>query len=177
MWTNNLNKFIQKSILSLFVIGVSVSGYCYATEPVVETNAITLLESVRQNYYAQERLMSLKNNNTVNINKNGPAKMWLKKVTSSEVNMVTNRITSEQQDAVEINGKKYFANGKEYAFNLQENASVRFSVDPLTNVIIDKADAVTYSDASGRVLYFESDKSFERFLAMASSETLHGYSK
>ena len=67
MWTNNLNKFIQKSILSLFVIGVSVSGYCYATEPVVETNAITLLESVRQNYYAQERLMSLKKRDKIDF--------------------------------------------------------------------------------------------------------------
>ena len=177
MRTNNLNKFIQKSISTLFVIGLSVGGYCYATEPAVETNAITLLESVRQNYYAQERLMSLRNNYTVNINKNVPAKMWLKKVDASEVNMVTNRFTGEQQDAVEINGKKYFANGKEYAVNLQENSSVRFSVDPLTNIIIDKADAVTYSDASGRVLYFESNMSFERFLGLASSGTLYGYSK
>ena len=177
MKTINLKGFIQKTILTSFVISVSFAGYSYAAEDAFETNTVQLLESVRQNYYANERLVSLKNNNTVSINKNVPAKMWLKKVKASEVNMVTNRFTGEQQDAVHINGKRYFANGKEYAFNLQNNSSVRFSIDPLTNRTIDKADAVTYSDASGRILYFESDMSFDRFLGLASSDTLYGYSK
>ena len=177
MKTINLKGFIQKTILTSFVISVSFAGYSYAAEDAFETNTVQLLESVRQNYYAHERLVSLKNNYAVNINKNVPAKMWLKKVNTSEVNMVTNRFSGEQQDAVIINNKHYFANGKEYAFNLQENSSLLYSIDPLTNMIIDKADAVTYSDALGRILYFESEMSFERFLGLANSETLYGYSK
>ncbi|HZX48887.1 MAG TPA: hypothetical protein VFF47_06705 [Nitrospirota bacterium] len=177
MKTINFKRFIQKTILTTFIISVCFVGNSYAEQDVFESNAIRLLESVRQNYYAYERLVSLKNNYAVNINKNVPAKMWLKKVNASEVNMVTNRFTGEQQNAVIINNKHYFANGKEYAFNLQDNSSLLYSIDPLTNMTIDKADAVTYSDASGRVLYFESDMTFERFLGLANTETLYGYSK
>ena len=154
MKTINFKRFIQKTILTTFVMSVCFVGNSYAEQDVFESNAIRLLESVRQNYYAHELLVSLKNNYAVNINKNVPAKMWLKKVNTSEVNMVTNRFSGEQQDAVIINNKQYFANGKEYAFNLQENSSLLYSIDPLSNMIIDKADAVTYSDALGRVLFF-----------------------
>lgn len=175
--TINVKGFISKTILTSLVISVCFVGNSYAADDVIASNAIRALESVRQNYYAYERLVSLKNNYSVNINKNVPAKMWLRKVDASEVNMVTNRFTGEHQDAIVINGKKYFTNGKEYVFNLQENSSLLYSIDPLTNRIVDKADAVTYSDALGRILYFESEMSFERFLGLANSETLYGFSK
>ena len=177
MRKNNLQAIIQKTVLSVFVITISFAGYSYAAEPEIDISDISLLESVRQNYYASERLESLRKNKTININKDVTANMWLKKVNTNEVNMVTNRFTGKQQDSVNINGKTYFADGVEYAFNLQENSSLRFSKDPVTNKVIDKADAVTYSDASGRILYFESDMTFERFVGMANSETLYGYSK
>jgi len=177
MRKNNLQAIIQKTVLSVFVITISFAGYSYAAEPEIDISDISLLESVRQNYYASERLESLRKNKTININKDVPANMWLKKVNANEVNMVTNRFTGEQQDAVSINGKTYFADGDEYAFNLKVDSSVRSAKDPVTNNAVDKADAVTYSDASGRVLYFESDMTFERFVGMANSETLYGYSK
>lgn len=177
MMNINFMNYLRKSIVLLLFICVSSASISYSAESMLMTNTVSLLESIRQNYYAHERLKSLMNNNTASINKDVPSKMWLKKVKASEVNMVSNRFTGEQQDAVIINGKKYYANGKEYAFNLKENPSIRFSVDPLTNITIDKADAVTYSDASGRIVYFESDLSSERFLSLANSETLYGYSK
>lgn len=175
--TINVRGFVSKAILTSLIISACFVGNSYAAEDVIASNAIRTLESVRQNYYANERLVSLKNNYAVNINKNAHAKMWLRKVDASKVNMVTNRFTSEHQDTIVINGNKYFTNGKEYVFNLQENSSLLYSVDPLTNRVVDKAIAVTYSDASGRILYFESDMSFERFLGLANSETLYGYSK
>lgn len=177
MRTKMLKRIIQNSVSSLFVITVSFAGYSYAAGPAVDISDTLLLETVRQNYYAHERLESLRQNKTTDINKDVPANMWLKKVKASEVNMVTNRFTGEQQDAVNINGKTYFADGVEYAFNLKVNSSVLIAKDPVTNKAVDKADAVTYSDASGRVLYFESDISFERFVGPANSETLYGYSK
>ena len=177
MRKNNLQTIIQKTVLSVFVITISFAGYSYAAEPEIDISDISLLESVRQNYYASERLESVRKNKTININKDVTANMWLKKVNANEVNMVTNRFTGEQQDAVSINGKTYFADGDEYAFNLKVDSSVRSAKDPVTNNAVDKADAVTYSDASGRVLYFESDMTFERFVGMENSETLYGYSK
>ena len=177
MRKGSINKFLQKLILALFFTGVFWGGYSYASGPAVESNAIPLLESVRQNYYAQVRLESLKNSNNVKINRDVPANLWLNKVKATEVNMVTNRFEAGPQVAIRINGKTYFANGEGYALNIQENPSVRFAKDPITNKIIDKADAVSYADASGRILYFESDMTFDRFVGLASSETLYGYSR
>ncbi|MCC6543493.1 MAG: hypothetical protein IT392_03200 [Nitrospirae bacterium] len=177
MKKNNFTSLIKKALIISAALSVCFVVNSYAAEDAIDSNAILVLESVRQNYYAHERLISLKNNYAVNINKNVPAKMWLNRVDSSEVNMVTNRFTGEQQDAVIINGKKYFASGKEYRFNLQENSSLLYSKDPLTSRVVDKADAVAYSDASGRILYFESNASFERFVELANSDALYGYSK
>lgn len=177
MRTVKLKRTIRKTILTSFILSVALAGYSYAAGPVSESNTISLLESVRQNYYANERLQSLRNTNLIRVKKEAPAKMWLKKVTSGEVNMVTNRYTGEQQNAIRVNDKTYFATGDGYALNMKNNSSVRFAKDPVTGKTIDKADAATYSDASGRILYFESEMSFERFLGLADSETLYGYSK
>ncbi len=172
----NLFRIIHKSILTSVAASLSLTVYSYAAGPAAVSSTISLLESVRQSYYANERLESLKNNNSINAIKEVPAEMWLKKVNSDEVNMVTNRYAGKQQSAIVIDGRTYYATGEGYAINLSGNQTVRFSRDPVTNEIIDKAGAVTYADASGRILYFESETTFESFIEMANSEDLYGYS-
>ncbi len=177
MRSNMLKRVFEKTIFFLVVIVLSFAGYGHAAESAIDVSTSSLLETVRQNYYAHERFESLMKNKSANIRKEVPATMWLKKVKPGEVNMVANRFTGEQQDAIHINGKTYFASGDGYALNLLQDSTVRYSKDPVTNKTVDKADAATYSDASGRILYFESDFSYDRFVGMANSETLYGYSK
>lgn len=167
---------------STLIAGASISGYSYAAEgekPADNTQAILILESVRQNYLAHVRLESLRAKSTMpSMNHAGnPANVWLKRVMPSEVNMVTNRYTQQAQSAVRMDGKVYYTSGEVYVMNLKENPSIRFAKDPISGRTIDKADADIYIDASGRALYFGTDDSFKSFIALAESETAFGYSK
>ena len=78
--------------------------------------------------------------------------------------------------SVAIDGKTYFGAGDAYASTLRMNAAARTAVDPSTSKKIDKASAVTFADASGRVFYFESESSYREFIGLATPETVYGYS-
>ncbi len=167
---------------STLAAGISLSGYSYGAEgakPADNTQAILILESVRQNYLAQVRLESLRMKNTMPAmsHADNPANVWLKRVMPSEVNMVTNRYTNQPQSAIRMNGKVYYTSGEPYIMTLKENPSIRFAKDPITGMAIDKAEAAIYIDASGRALYFSTDDSFKNFIALAESDTAFGYSK
>ena len=90
--------------------------------------------------------------------------------------MSTNTFAKTAQKEINLDGSKYFASGTGHEANLARNASARFAVDPLTNKKVNKASAATYADASGRVFYFESDESFNGFIALATPQTVYGYS-
>lgn len=139
--------------------------------------AIAKLEAAKGNYLASLRMEALQTGNPVPERMStGPASAWLKRVDSSEVNMATNTFEKKAQRSVTIDGKSYFTNGEASEFNLAENSSARFGVDPLTNKRVDKASAAAYADASGRVFYFESDATFQGFIALATPQTVYGYS-
>ncbi|HAO92988.1 MAG: hypothetical protein A2X99_06980 [Deltaproteobacteria bacterium GWB2_55_19] len=139
--------------------------------------AIAKLEAAKGNYLASLRMEALQTGNPVPERMStGPASAWLKKVASNEVNMATNTFEKKEQRSINIDGKSYFTNGEASEFNLAENSSARFGIDPLTNKRVDKASAAAYADASGRVFYFESDATFQGFIALATPQTVYGYS-
>ncbi len=167
---------------SILVAGISLSGYSYAAggaKTADNTQAILILESVRQNYLAHVRLESLRMKNTMPAmsHADNPANVWLKKVMPSEINMVTNRYTNQTQSATQMDGKVYYTSGEPYIMTLKENPSIRFATDPVSGRTIDKAEAEIYIDVSGRALYFSTDESFKNFIALAETGTAFGYSK
>lgn len=168
------------TITFLLIASICLPLYSYAAETggIEIDNRVVLLESVRQNYLASLRLEALKTGNIAPDNMmSGSAGNWLKRVNASEVNMVTNRRLKDGQDTVLIKGKAYHTSGESYVWTMQQNPSIRFAKDPFTGKTIDKADAVIFANASGKVLYFESEESYKGFIGLAVQETVFGYTK
>ena len=168
-------KAIVFSAIAAFAISAAPA---FAVEQASNLSTIAKLNSAKANYQASIRKEGLMTGNAVpqQVAK-GPASAWLSKVSPDEVNMVTNMFESKKQEAVQLAGKTYFTTGAVYAKNLAENATIRFAVDPVTNKKVDKAEAVIFADASGKAFYFESDESFKNFIAIATPQTVFGYSE
>ncbi len=171
---------MKRLMLSVGIVLIGFLGYSSASETnnmVVDNRAVLLLESVKQNYLASLRLEALKTGNSVPGRNqiNSPSDFWMKRVKAGDVNMVTNRYTRDPQTKVIMGGKIYYTSGESYAGTMQQNPSLRFTKDPVTNKTVDKAEAVIYIDASGRALYFESEDTYEKFVSLAEQETVYGY--
>lgn len=133
--------------------------------------AAVLLESVRQNYMASQRLNALKAKNTrPEAAKAEAPSSWLTRVNTNEVNMASNRFEKKAQKAVNIGGRTYYASNDMAAASISRNQSARFAVDPISGKKIDKAEAVIFADASGRVIYFESEATGNNFISLAEQK-------
>jgi len=165
-----LEKVVLAAALGVFIGGSAVAG--------TNSDAIAKLEAAKSSYQAKVRQEALATKNAVPEHiATGPASAWLTRVSSSKVNMATNRFENEEQQNVVLDGKTYYTAGKAFTENLMLNPSTRFTKDPLSDRAVDKADAVIYADASGRAYYFESEKSFDNFVSLATPETVYGYSE
>lgn len=153
-----------------FAAGVVLPAIAQAdsTGPGRRNGATIALESVKQCYAASERLEAIKTGKADKIRAKGNASAWLKKVSPDEVNMATNRVERRPQKEVNINGRKYYVSNEFAGAQLQRNPSACLAKDPLTNKVVDKTKAATYADASGRVLYFESDDTYRDFIGLAN---------
>lgn len=169
-----------------FILTIAVAAFAFAAlavpadakTPAANNGAITKLESAKECYKASVRKEAIQAKSSVPDKiSTGPASGWLTRVKRDEVNMVTNRFEGKKLAATNMDGKTYFTAGDVYAKNLAANPSTRFAKDALTDKKIDKAEAATYADASGRVYYFESEDSFRNFIALANPETVYGYSE
>ena len=154
-----MKKKIGKLIVAA-AMTASVSMFASVASAGDNAEAIAKLQSVKESYAASLRLEALQ----------------AKQVSPEKVNMVTNRVSGDRLSSVAIDGKTYFGAGDAYASTLRMNAAVRTAVDPSTSKKIDKASAVTFADASGRVFYFESESSYREFIGLATPETVYGYS-
>lgn len=178
MKKNYSGKLILAAAFSALMAGY-FTGYAVAgSENAGNREAVAKLQSAKECYAASIRMEALQaNNNASAVKANGPASLWLTKVSPDEVNMVTNRYEKKKQDAINMDGRTYYGTGSGYAYNLNQNPSVRYSNDPVTNKKVDKASAAAYADASGKVYYFESEDSYRNFISLASPETVYGYSE
>jgi len=158
-------------ILSVFVaasVTLAPSWSNAATSPNHATQA--RLGLIKASHLASLRAEALKTNNGLTKKVHaGPAASWLRRVEPSSVNMVTNRLESETQDSISINGKKYYGSGDGYAATLLHNHSLTHATDPYTGARVDKAEAHIFVDASGHAHYFESADTYSAFISLAGS--------
>lgn len=89
-----------------------------------------------------------------------------KKVDSKLVCMVNNKYMGIDQIPIEVEGKTYYGCCENCVATLNNNASARYGIDPVTKGKVDKATAyiVTLTDGSNNVLYFQSDKTYQAYL-------------
>jgi hypothetical protein len=173
-----------KLIAGVFVAAIAAGGAFYSGSAMAGTQAdagqqraISNLESAKGSWLASERLVALKANRTdmASIKADTPAANWFTRVKSSEVNMATNRFEAKRQGEFTINGKTFYGSDGA-AQTMAKNSSTCFAKDPLTGASVNKAEAVIYADASGRVYYFQSEHTFKGLLSLATPDTIYGYS-
>lgn len=161
-----MKSIVRNAVIAAAFLTFITGAPLYARTNGTNHETLSKIDSVKESYRAKQRKDSL----------NGGAKAsnsasdLMKKVAANEVNMVTNTHEGKAQNEIVINGKRYFATGDGYAFTISQNRSICFAADPVTNKKVNKADAVTYADASGRVFYFESEDTYKEFIKLASSK-------
>ncbi len=165
-------------IATLMAAGAVVPAYAGTSMEQDQKAAIVNLEAAKGSFLASQRLQALKDNRTdlAGIKADTPASNWFTRVKSSEVNMVTNRFEGEKQDAIIVNGKTFYGTGDGVAENIANNPSICNAKDPFTGETVNKAEAVIYTDASGKVFYFQSEHTFKGLLSLATPDTVFGYS-
>jgi YHS domain-containing protein len=87
----------------------------------------------------------------------------IKTVVPSEVCMVNDTVFGREQIPVEYEGKTYYGCCKNCVGRIKEDSSVRYSRDPVTGGVVDKALAIILEGVDGQALYFESIESAEIF--------------
>jgi YHS domain-containing protein len=89
----------------------------------------------------------------------------LKRVETKKVCMVNNQVFEKDQIPVAVGGKTYYGCCEMCKERLAKDAAARTAVDPVTGKPVDKATAVIAAMPDGKVLYFESQETFEKYSA------------
>lgn len=81
--------------------------------------------------------------------------------------MVTDQRFESPQISVTVNGKTYYGCCQGCVSRLNQDASIRHAVDPVSQDTVDKATAIIGVNSEGEVYYFESETTFQRFNSKA----------
>lgn len=87
----------------------------------------------------------------------------LKRVEAKKVCMVNNQVFDKDQIPVAVEGKTYYGCCEMCKERLSKDAAARTAVDPVTGKPVDKATAVIAAMPDGKVLYFESQETYEQY--------------
>jgi len=90
-------------------------------------------------------------------------KAELKRVETKKVCMVNNQVFEKDQIPVTVEGKTYYGCCEMCKERLAKDAAARTAVDPVTGKPVDKATAVIAAMPDGKVLYFESQETYEKY--------------
>lgn len=90
-------------------------------------------------------------------------KAELKRVETKKVCMVNNQVFDKDQIPVAVDGKTYYGCCEMCKERLAKDAAARTAVDPVTGKPVDKATAVIAAMPDGKVLYFESQETYEKY--------------
>ena len=90
-------------------------------------------------------------------------KQELKRVETKKVCMVNNQVFDKDQIPVDVEGKTYYGCCEMCKERLAKDAAARTAVDPVTGKPVDKATAVIAAMPDGKVLYFESQETYEQY--------------
>ena len=91
------------------------------------------------------------------------AQAELKRVETKKVCMVNNQVFEKDQIPVAVDGKTYYGCCEMCKERLAKDAAARTAVDPVTGKPVDKATAVIAAMPDGKVLYFESQETYEKY--------------
>jgi YHS domain-containing protein len=87
----------------------------------------------------------------------------LTKVEPKTVCMINEQAMGKDQIPVEVEGKTYYGCCEMCKERLAKDAAARTAVDPVTGKPVDKATAVIAAMPDGKVLYFESQETYEKY--------------
>jgi YHS domain-containing protein len=87
----------------------------------------------------------------------------LTRVDAKRVCMVNNTRFEKDQIPVAVAGKTYFGCCEMCKGRLAQDAAIREATDPVSGKSVDKATAVLGATPEGKVLYFESEKTFAAY--------------
>ncbi|HET9226665.1 MAG TPA: hypothetical protein VFR31_08360 [Thermoanaerobaculia bacterium] len=90
-------------------------------------------------------------------------KAELKRVETKKVCMVNNQVFEKDQIPVAVDGKTYYGCCEMCKERLAKDAAARTATDPVTGKPVDKATAVIAAMPDGKVLYFESQETYEKY--------------
>ena len=84
-------------------------------------------------------------------------------VEAKRVCMVNDTVFPKDQIPVQVDGKTYFGCCEMCKGRLTSDEGIRYAKDPVSGKTVDKATAVIGATPDGKVLYFESEKTFKAF--------------
>ncbi len=84
--------------------------------------------------------------------------------------MINDTLFPREQIPVAVSGKTYFGCCEMCKERLATRPEARKSLDPVTGKEVDKATAVIGAKPDGKVLYFESQRSLERYLEKPTND-------
>lgn len=87
----------------------------------------------------------------------------IERVEAKRVCMVNDSVFPKDQIPVQVDGKTYFGCCEMCKGRLAADASARVATDPISGKPVDKATAVIGATPDGKVLYFESDATFNAY--------------
>ena len=94
----------------------------------------------------------------------------LRAVPAVKVCMVNDQLFERDQIPVEVDGKTYYGCCEMCKERLAKDREIRFSADPVTGNVVDKATAVMAADRAGAIFYFESEETMQQYLARLEGE-------
>lgn len=87
------------------------------------------------------------------------------RVEAVEVCMVNDRVMGKPQIPVEYEGKTYYGCCQGCVNRIKNDRAIRYSIDPVTGVEVDKAKAYIVEGLAGEALYFESAQTAKQYRA------------
>lgn len=82
---------------------------------------------------------------------------------TSQVCMVNDQFMGRPQIPIAVEGRTYYGCCAMCKDRLGKDPATRFARDPVTGEQVDKSLAVIIQDASGKVMYFASEETLQRF--------------
>jgi YHS domain-containing protein len=93
----------------------------------------------------------------------------LDRVENKYVCMINNKVFPKEQILIVVQDKRYYGCCDMCVSRLNNDASSRYGVDPVSGKPVDKATAIVGASADGQAYYFESESNLLKFSPGAQS--------
>ncbi len=93
----------------------------------------------------------------------------LERVENKYVCMINNKVFSKEQILIVVENNKYYGCCEMCISRLNNDASSRYGIDPVSGKPVDKATAIIGASEDGQAHYFESESNLSKFVTSAQS--------